>query len=37
LAIVLSEDAEIPEDARVSFDPAAISIYADSWRVGREA
>ncbi len=37
LAIVVPEDAEIPEDARVRFDPAAISIYADSWRVGREA
>jgi len=36
LAIVVPEDGEIPEDARVSFDPAAISIYADSWRVGRE-
>jgi len=37
IAIVLPEDSEIPEDARVSFDPSAISIYADSWRVGREA
>ena len=36
LAIVVPEDAEIPEDARVRFDPAAISIYANSWRVGRE-
>src|SRR6478752_6531410 len=37
LAIVVPEDGEIPEDARVNFDPAAISIYANSWRVGREA
>jgi glycerol transport system ATP-binding protein len=36
IAIVVPEDAEIPADARVSFDPDAISIYADSWRVGRE-
>ena len=37
LAIVVPEDGEIPTDARVRFDPAAISIYADSWRVGKEA
>jgi glycerol transport system ATP-binding protein len=37
LAIVVTEDAEIPADARVTFDPAAINIYANSWRVGREA
>ncbi|CAN7319197.1 ABC transporter ATP-binding protein [Rhizobium sp. LjRoot30] len=37
VAIVVPEDGEIPADARVSFDPSAISIYADSWRVGREA
>jgi glycerol transport system ATP-binding protein len=37
IAIVVPEDAEIPADAFVTFDPAAISIYADSWRVGREA
>jgi glycerol transport system ATP-binding protein len=37
IAIVVSEDGEIPADARITFDPAAISIYADSWRVGREA
>ena len=36
MAIVVAEDAEVPADARVSFDPAAISIYADSWRVGQE-
>jgi glycerol transport system ATP-binding protein len=37
IAIIVPEDGEIPADARVTFDPAAISIYADSWRVGREA
>jgi glycerol transport system ATP-binding protein len=36
IAIVVREDVEIPADARVSFDPDAISIYAGSWRVGRE-
>lgn len=37
IAIVVSEDGEIPADPRVTFDPSAINIYADSWRVGREA
>ncbi|CDN46325.1 ABC transporter ATP-binding protein [Neorhizobium galegae] len=37
MAIVVSEDAEIPAEARVTFDPAALNIYANSWRVGREA
>jgi glycerol transport system ATP-binding protein len=37
IAIVSPEDAEIPAEARVTFDPAAISIYANSWRVGAEA
>jgi len=37
IGIVVLEDGEIPADARVRFDPSAISIYADSWRVGREA
>lgn len=36
IAIVVTEDSEIPTDARVTFDPAAINIYANSWRVGRE-
>ena len=36
IAIVVPEDGEIPAEPRVSFDPAAINIYADSWRVGRE-
>ncbi len=37
IAIISAEDAEIPADARVNFDPAAINIYANSWRVGGEA
>ncbi|MDO6966909.1 ABC transporter ATP-binding protein [Rhizobium alvei] len=36
IAIVLPEDGEIPTDARVSFDPQGINIYADSWRVAVE-
>ena len=36
ISIVVTEDAEIPAEARVTFDPSAINIYADSWRVGRE-
>ena len=36
IAIVVTEDSEIPADARATFDPAAINIYANSWRVGRE-
>lgn len=37
IAIVLPEDGEIPAEPRITFDPYAINIYADSWRVGREA
>jgi glycerol transport system ATP-binding protein len=36
LAIVMAEDGEVPADPRVTFDAAAVSIYANSWRVGRE-
>ena len=36
LTAALEEDDEIPADPRVTFDPAAISIYADSWRVKTE-
>ena len=36
LAIVLAEDDEIPADPRVTFDPAAIGIFADSRRVSME-
>ena len=37
IAIVVPEDGDIPAEPRVSFDPSAINIYANSWRVGREA
>ncbi|NVP53748.1 ABC transporter ATP-binding protein [Mycoplana rhizolycopersici] len=37
IAIVVPEDGEIPAEPRITFDPSAINIYADSWRVGREA
>ena len=37
LTIVVPEDDEIPADPRVTFDMAAINIYADSWRVKTEA
>ncbi|MBW8444332.1 MAG: ABC transporter ATP-binding protein [Arenimonas sp.] len=36
LSIVAPEDTEIPSDAHVTFEPHAIGIYADSWRVGEE-
>lgn len=35
-AIVVAEDAEIPAEAHVSFDPASVSVYANSWRIGQE-
>jgi len=37
VAAVLSEEDEVPADARIAFDPMAINIYADSWRVERGA
>ncbi len=36
LSIVLSEDAEIPADPKVTFVPEGVGIFADSWRVGME-
>ena len=33
IAAVIGEDDAIPADAKVSFEPAGINIYADSWRV----
>ncbi len=36
LTAIVQEDDEIPAEARVVFDPSAISIYADSWRVKTE-
>ncbi|CAG1013869.1 MAG: ABC transporter ATP-binding protein [Rhizobiaceae bacterium] len=37
IAAIVPEDAEIPTDPRVSFEPRGINVYADSWRVGSEA
>jgi len=37
LAIVVPEDGEIPAEAGIRFDPSAIGVYADSWRVKMEA
>ena len=34
---VVKEEAEIPADPHVVFRPEGVNIYADSWRVGREA
>jgi glycerol transport system ATP-binding protein len=36
LSIVISEDAEIPADPKVTFVPEGVGIFADSWRVGME-
>ncbi|MCD1262806.1 ABC transporter ATP-binding protein [Shinella sumterensis] len=37
VAAVMPEEDEVPADARIAFDPKAINIYADSWRVERGA
>ena len=37
IAAVIDEDLEVPAEPRVSFDPAHLSLYADSWRVEMEA
>jgi glycerol transport system ATP-binding protein len=37
IAIVADEDAEIPAEAHVQFEPRGINIYANSWRIGGEA
>lgn len=37
LTVVVPEDGDIPSEPHVSFDPKAIGIYADSWRVSMEA
>jgi glycerol transport system ATP-binding protein len=34
VAAILGEDAEIPAEPRIAFDPTGINLYADSWRVG---
>ena len=36
LSIVVLEDDDIPADPKVTFDPDAIGIFANSWRVGME-
>lgn len=33
IAAIIGEDEEIPAEPRVTFDPARINLYADSWRV----
>jgi glycerol transport system ATP-binding protein len=33
IAAILGEDENIPVDPKITFDPAGINIYADSWRV----
>ncbi len=33
VAIIVPEQDEIPADARLSFDPKGINLYADSWRL----
>ena len=37
VSIVVKEEAEIPAEPHVTFLDKGINIYADSWRVGREA
>jgi glycerol transport system ATP-binding protein len=37
MAIAIREDQEIPAHPHATFRPDGIHIYADSWRVGREA
>jgi glycerol transport system ATP-binding protein len=33
IAVIVGEDQEMPAEPRVSFDPAGINLYADSWRI----
>ena len=37
VSIVVKEEAEIPAEPRLQFRDEGVHIYADSWRVGREA
>ena len=37
IAAILGEDDNIPADPKVSFEPAGISIYANSWRIATGA
>ncbi|MFC5385573.1 ABC transporter ATP-binding protein [Aquamicrobium segne] len=36
IAAILGEDASVPAEPHISFEPSAINIYADSWRVEME-
>jgi glycerol transport system ATP-binding protein len=36
LAAIVPEDAEIPAEPHVSFEPSAVNIYANSWRIETE-
>ncbi|CCV07063.1 ABC transporter related protein [Mesorhizobium metallidurans STM 2683] len=33
IAAIIGEDADIPADPKIAFEPAGINLYADSWRV----
>ena len=33
IAAIVPEHQEIPADAKLSFDPKGINLYADSWRL----
>ncbi|WP_011580931.1 MULTISPECIES: ABC transporter ATP-binding protein [Chelativorans] len=36
IAAIIGEDAEVPAEPHVIFDPAHLNLYADSWRVDME-
>jgi glycerol transport system ATP-binding protein len=33
IAVIVGEDAEIPAEPKIAFDPQGINLYANSWRV----
>jgi glycerol transport system ATP-binding protein len=37
IAVILGEDETIPADPKVSFEPAGINLYANSWRIATGA
>ena len=37
LAAVIPEGSGLPTDAAVTFDPAAVNLYADSWLLQERA
>ncbi|SIR49812.1 carbohydrate ABC transporter ATP-binding protein, CUT1 family [Rhizobium sp. RU20A] len=37
ITAIVAEDGEVPADARLTFDPAGINIYADSWLIEQQA